>query len=79
MFSVEFSDMKLHDDIQISPVSPDLERRRQTYYGSSYEAASSGMGGMLRELGYTFGCVPEDSGGTIRNLQSNSISILINE
>lgn len=41
------------------------------YYGSPFEAASAGLGGMLRELGHTFGCIPEDPGSTIRNLQSS--------
>jgi hypothetical protein len=55
----------------MAPVSPGLgQHRMSTYYGSPFEAASAGLGGMLRELGYTFGCVLEDSGTTIRNLQS---------
>jgi hypothetical protein len=69
--SLEISNRKLQDDTQMAPVSPGLgQQRRSTYYGSPFEAASAGLGGMLRELGYTFGCIPEDSGSAIRNLQS---------
>jgi len=52
-------------------MSPGLAKSgTTTYYGSPFEAASAGLGGMLRELGYTFGCLPEDAMSPIRNLQS---------
>jgi hypothetical protein len=75
--SFELSDKQLQDDTQMTPVSPGLgQGSSYTYYGSPFEAASAGLGGMLRELGYTFGCVPEDAGSTVRNLQSTSFWVL---
>jgi hypothetical protein len=66
---------KLQDDTQMAPVSPGLgQHRTATYYGSPFEAASAGLGGMLRELGYAFGCILEDPGSTIRNLQSKPLT-----
>ena len=51
-------------------MSPGLSQSGSTYYGSAFEAATAGLGGMLRELGYTFGIIPEDPAQPIRNLQS---------
>jgi hypothetical protein len=51
-------------------MSPGTGQKGYTFYGSPFEAASAGLGGMLRELGYIFGCVPEEAGSTVRNLQS---------
>jgi len=53
-----------------------MGQRGYSYYGSPFEAATAGLGGMLRELGYAFGCVLEEAGSTIRNLQSMSLSNL---
>ena len=52
-------------------MSPGLGQSGSTYYGSSFEAATAGLGGMLRELGFTFDIVPEEPGLPIRNLSSN--------
>ena len=54
-------------------MSPGTGRQGYAFYGSPFEAASAGLGGMLRELGYAFGCVPEDAGSIIRDLQSMSL------
>jgi len=51
-------------------MSPGLAQSGMTYYGSPFEAASAGLGGMLRELGYTLDCTLEDTMSPIRNLQS---------
>jgi hypothetical protein len=48
------------------------QRGSLSYYGSTFEAASAGLGGMMRELGYTFGCPLEEPGSATRNLQSSS-------
>ena len=56
----------------MAPVSPGLGRSGSTYYGSPCEAASAGLGGMLKELGYAFDIIPVDAGTPIRNLQSIS-------
>ena len=70
------SNIQLQDDTQIAPTSPGIGQQGYSYYGSPFEAASAGLGGMLRELGYAFGCVLEEAGSTIRNLQSMSLSNL---
>lgn len=61
----------MQDDTQIAPTSPGLGLSElSTYYGSPFEACSAGLGGMMRELGYTLGCIPEQVGGESRNLHS---------
>lgn len=69
----QLSNIQLQDDTQIVPTSPGTGQQGYSYYGSPFEAASAGLGGMLREMGYAFGCVPEEAGSTIRNLQSISL------
>jgi hypothetical protein len=54
-------------------MSPGLRQSGYTYYGSPFEAASAGLGAMLLELGYAFGCIPEDPGSTVRNFKSISL------
>ena len=71
-FTLESSNRQLNDDTQIAPMSPGLGKTTLNYYGSPFEAASAGLGGMLRELGYTFGAIPEDANSSMRNLQSTS-------
>jgi Putative peptidase family len=64
---------KMQDDTQIAPTSPGLgQSGLSTYYGSPFEACSAGLGGMMRELGYTIGCIPEEVGGESRNLHSTT-------
>jgi hypothetical protein len=54
------------------PTSPGLARRSSLYYGSPFEAASAGLGGMLRELGHAFGCIPEPLATPVRDFQGTS-------
>jgi hypothetical protein len=51
-------------------MSPGIGQKGLINYGSPFEAASAGLGGMLHELGYIMGCISEDSGSNIRNFQS---------
>lgn len=68
--SLSQSDNQLQDDTQMDPVSPGLRPSGSTSYGSPFEAASAGLGGMLLELGYALGCVFQEPGSTVRNFQS---------
>ena len=54
-------------------MSPGTGHLGYPFYGSPFEAASAGLGGMLRELGHAFDCVLDDAGSGIRDLQSMSL------